>query len=441
MKFEDFGLAPSLLDSIESMGYEDATPIQEQAIPVILENKDLIACAQTGTGKTGAYLIPTIQHLMEEESDQTRVIIVVPTRELANQIDHNVEALSYFTGVTSAAVIGGNNPKDWERQKYAITNGADIIIATPGRLLMHLSMGYTELSSVKRVILDEADRMLDMGFHHDILRIMEYLPGREQTLMFSATMPKKIRDLARKILKEQVEIDLNLSKPAEGVNQLAFHVYDEQKFKALEYLIDTREVESMIIFASSKASVDKITRILDRSNYEARAIHSDKEQHEREAALRDFKNRSFRILVGTDVIARGIDIDNLSHVVNFDVPGDAEDYVHRVGRTARAQTTGEAITFVNPKDQYKFNRIEEMIESRVPAGELPEEFGERPQYSPKNFSRSGRGGNRRGGKGRNNHRRGSGSHQKGRHSGGQQRKSGSRSRKPQKRNGNSNNDS
>lgn len=380
MKFSELDLDPNLLDGIESLGFEEMTPIQEEAIPIVLKGKDLIACAQTGTGKTGAYVIPTIDNLTFDESENTRALIIAPTRELAQQIDQNIEALSYFTGISSVPIYGGKDADSFDKQKYAITNGADVLVATPGRFLMHLALGYMDLDHVETLILDEADKMLDMGFHADILKIVSYLPENRQTLMFSATMPKKIRKLAKEIMFEPEEISLNLAKPAEGINQMAFMVYDEQKIPLLEHLLKTREVDSMIIFASSKMSVDNISRKLKRLRYEVEAIHSDKDQSERTATLRKFKNKEFRILVGTDVLARGIDIDNLSHVVNFDAPPDAEDYVHRVGRTARASSTGEAMTFVNPKDMYRFAQIEELIEAEIPQPDIPDELGERPVY-------------------------------------------------------------
>jgi len=400
LKFSELDLDPNLLDGIESLGFEEMTPIQEEAIPIVLKGKDLIACAQTGTGKTGAYVIPTIDNLTFDESDNTRALIIAPTRELAQQIDQNIEALSYFTGISSVPIYGGKDADSFDKQKYAITNGADVLVATPGRFLMHLALGYMNLDHVETLILDEADKMLDMGFHADIVKIVSYLPENRQTLMFSATMPKKIRKLAKEIMYEPEEISLNLAKPAEGINQMAFMVYDEQKIPLLEHLLKTRDVDSMIIFASSKVSVDNINRKLKRLKYEVEAIHSDKDQSERTETLRKFKNKEFRILVGTDVLARGIDIDNLSHVVNFDAPPDAEDYVHRVGRTARASSTGEAMTFVNPKDMYRFAQIEELIEAEIPQPDIPEELGERPAY------RKGRG--PRGPRGRHGHGGGGG---------------------------------
>ncbi len=402
MKFSELELNEDLLSSIESLGFEDTTPIQEQAIPLGLQGKDLIACAQTGTGKTAAYLIPTIERIMKGgECEFSRALIIAPTRELADQIDQQVEAISFFTGVSSVAVYGGKNSREWDKQSYAIKNGVDILICTPGRLNTHASLGYLNFDHIEVLILDEADKMLDMGFYPDILRIVSWLPEVRQTLMFSATMPKNIRKMAREILNEPEEINLNISKPAAGINQMAFSVYDEQKIPLLEHLIKTREVESMIIFASKKTNVDKIAKKLDSLGYGVRAIHSDKEQEERMQSLREFKNGEFKILVGTDVLARGIDIDSLSHVLNFDVPLDAEDYVHRVGRTARASSTGEAMTFINPTDQRRFQRIEELIEMVVAKPEMPSELGETPVYAPgkrQSGGGGGRGGDSRGGR-------------------------------------------
>ncbi len=394
LKFTEFDLSYSVLDSILSLGFEEATPIQEEAIPLALDGKDLIACAQTGTGKTGAYLIPVIERLSESPSGHIRALIIAPTRELAEQIDQNVDAMSYFTGVSSVVVIGGKDAGGFDRQKYAIQNGVDIVIATPGRLLTHMDLNYVDFSQVEFVILDEADKMLDMGFHADILKILKDVPENRQTLMFSATMPKRIRELAKQIQKEPIEINFNLSKPAAGVAQRVFFAYDDQKIPLLQHIVETEEVESMLIFASSKVSVDEIHRKLDKLGYDVRAMHSDKTQEERQETLRLFKAKQFKIIVGTDVLARGIDIDNLSHVLNFDTPRDAEDYVHRVGRTARASATGKAITFVNPRDMRRLAGIESLIESEIPRGTLPDELGDGPEY------RAGGGGHRGGGGGR-----------------------------------------
>lgn len=433
MTFHDFDLVPSVLQGITDLGFDSPTPIQEAAIPAILDGKDILACAQTGTGKTGAYLIPILHQMEKEPADHTRVLVLVPTRELAKQIDQNVDGMSYHTGVTSVSIIGGNNPKDWDAQTKGIRRGADILIATPGRLGIHKSLGYLKLDQIETVVLDEADRMLDMGFQQDIMAIMDAMPNRKQTLMFSATMPKKIREFSLKILNEPVQIDLNLSQPAEGVTQVAYHVFENQKIPLVRHLLEEKEVESMIIFAGSKSKVDAVHRTLKSLNYDVAAIHSDKDQAEREETLRHFKNRKFRILVGTDVLARGIDIDNLSHVLNFDVPGDPEDYVHRVGRTARAETKGEAITLVSPDDQRKIQRIEGHLKKSLPQGEIPDELGPTPEYRPRSFNNRGDG-PRRGGKGP----RKDGRQQKSGNAQGGSRNNRNRSRNRRKKGGNRN---
>ncbi|MDX2285708.1 MAG: DEAD/DEAH box helicase [Bacteroidia bacterium] len=368
------------MDAIDSLGYEFPTPIQAKAIPVALAGRDIIGCAQTGTGKTAAYLIPTLDWLSDGTAEYPRVLILAPTRELAEQIDQNIEGLGYYAGISSIAIYGGKASENWDRQKMALTTGADIIVATPGRLMTHMALGYVKFDQIRTVILDEADKMLDMGFYPDIMTIIKETPTERQTLMFSATMPPKIRKLAQEILRDPVEINLNIAKPAAGITQLAYMIDDDRKIPLLEHILRTREVDSMIIFASSKLSVDRIHAKLQKLNYNVRAMHSDKEQDERQETLRQFKNKQFPILVGTDVLSRGIDIDNLSHVVNYDVPLDAEDYVHRVGRTARANTTGEAHTLVNYKDLQRFARIEKLIESQIPRGEIPDSLGPPPDF-------------------------------------------------------------
>ena len=423
MRFEEFNLDPSIMDGISGLGFEEATPVQEQAIPQILQGKDLIACAQTGTGKTAAYLLPVMQKLLEKDSKKTKALIIVPTRELASQIDQNLEAIAYFAGISSVAVYGGRDSKGWDRQKRAIQGGVEIIIATPGRFKLHYSLGYMDLSEVEFLILDEADKMLDMGFFGDILEITSYLSDKpRQTLMFSATMPPKIRKLAKKIMNDPAEVSLEISKPAAGVKQEAFVVYPEQKIRILEHILLNREIESMIIFASSKVNVDRITEKLNRLKFDARAIHSDRDQSERMATLTAFKNKQFPIVVATDVLSRGIDVDNLSHVLNFDVPLDAEDYVHRVGRTARASAEGEAITFISPDDMFRFAKIEDLIEREVPKPDLPESIGEGPKYTK---------GRRSGGRGRGGSRGGNRSQQRGR--GGDRRGGGGKPRDGQKK--------
>lgn len=381
------------------MGYNQPTPVQEQAIPLILDHKDMIACAQTGTGKTAAYLLPLIDRISHEGYAHTSTLILVPTRELAKQIDEQVEGFGYFASVSSIAIYGGNKGGDWEQQKRALTTGADIIIATPGRLLAHMAMGYVKLDQLNHLVLDEADKMLDMGFMEDLIKIISQLPKKRQTLLFSATMPRKIRDLAQQILQEPAEVNLAISKPAEGIDQRLYLTYDNQKLPLLEHLLHNLEVQNMIIFTSRKANVNQIVRSIKKMGFSAEGIQSDMTQDERERALQGFKNKQYQILVATDILSRGIDIDNLSHVVNFDMPQDAEDYVHRVGRTARAASTGMALTFVNEKDMQRVQRVERLIERELPKLPLPEDFGPGPEYNPERMrggSHRHRGGNKPG---------------------------------------------
>lgn len=396
--FDDFQLHESLNEGLYSMGYKQPTPIQQQAIPMILQNQDLIACAQTGTGKTAAYILPVLDKILREKERGLNTLIIAPTRELAVQIDQQIEGFSYFVDISSIAVYGGGDGVTWEIQKRALTQGADIIIATPGRLIAQLASGAIKLDTIKHLILDEADRMLDMGFHDDILRIISYLPKERQTLLFSATMPPKIRDLARRILQDPKEITIAISKPAEGIKQLAYSVYDTQKERLLEGILEDDSFVSVIIFASTKDNVKKLGQLLRKKGHSVKAFSSDLEQHERESIMNEFKNRQLRILVGTDILSRGIDVEGVSLVVNYDSPPDPEDYVHRIGRTARAATQGTAITFINPNDQRKFSRIEQLIEKEVPKLPLPEGLGEGPEYNPEKAPRDSKFGNRNGGK-------------------------------------------
>ncbi len=398
MTFEDFDFAPALLDGLDAMGFTKPTPIQVQAIPMILDGDDLIACAQTGTGKTGAYLLPILNNIYENDPpDGVKCLIIAPTRELAMQIDQQVEGMGYFVDVNSIAVYGGGKGDAFEQQKTALTKGADIIIATPGRLIAHLNMNYVSLDKVKYLILDEADRMLDMGFHEDIEKIINFLPKERQNLLFSATMPPKIRELANKILVNPKHINISLSKPAEGVLQGAYLVHSPQKNRLIEHLLKGKEATypSVIIFSSTKRVVSELTRLMKAKGYSVGEMSSDLEQAQREACLREFKSRRLQIIVATDVMARGIDIKEISLVINYDVPGDAEDYVHRVGRTARADSTGVALTFINEEDVYKFKKIEELIGSTVQKLELPDGFhkdidysapSKRPEYKPRTGS-------------------------------------------------------
>jgi len=381
MTFAELGLGEALLEALYYMGFEKATEIQQRAIPSILEGKDMLACAQTGTGKTGAFLLPTLQKLYDNKADKTQCLIIVPTRELALQIDQELEGFSYYTNMSSIAIYGGGSGADWERQKRALKSGTQIVIATPGKLLTYMNMGYLDLESIKYLILDEADRMLDIGFHDDIMQVVKALKNREQTLMFSATMPPKIRTLAKTILKTPEEIIIALSKPAAGVLQAAYLVHERQKVDLLTKLIaDKPNYKSILIFSSTKKKISEITRALRRKNENAAEISSNLEQSDREKVLLSFRAKNTRILVATDVISRGIDIKDINLVINYDVPGDAEDYVHRIGRTARADTTGVAITFINEDDMYKFQKIEKLIEKEVMKIPLPEGVGKGPEW-------------------------------------------------------------
>ncbi len=381
MKFSELEVHEDILNAISYMGFETATPIQEQAIPEIIAGNDLIACAQTGTGKTAAFVIPVLDLIMDYEPGQTTTLILVPTRELAMQIDQQVQGISYGLGIHSIAIYGGSDGDDWGQQKTALTQGADIVIATPGKLIAHLNLGYVKFDNIKHLILDEADRMLDIGFHDDIMKIVSFLPVERQTLMFSATMAPKIRSLASKILINPKEINISISKPAEGVLQAAYLCYDNQKIALINHLIaDKPDYNSILIFCSTKVKVNELARSLKKNNMSVEPISSDLEQTDREKVLQGFKARRTRILVATDVLSRGIDIKEINLIINFDVPHDAEDYVHRVGRTARADATGVALTLVNEKEMGKFHEIEKLIEREVIKLSLPQHLGKAPEW-------------------------------------------------------------
>lgn len=354
------------------MGYKSATPIQEQAIPVILDNHDLIACAQTGTGKTASYLLPVMDKISRAADRHNNTLILAPTRELAQQIDLQVEALAYFTNISSLAVYGGGDGIAYEQQKRSMRDGVDIIIATPGRLMAHLSSGVLKLEHLQHLILDEADRMLDMGFYDDIMRIVSYLPKKRQTLLFSATMAPKIRKMAGSILDNPQQITISIAKPAEGISQQAYNIHDQQKQALLTDIFKDDTYKSAIIFASTKEKVKALYKTFKGLKIQAEAFHSDLGQKEREDILLAFKNKRLPIIIGTDVLSRGIDVEGVDLVINYDVPGDPADYVHRIGRTARAATKGTAITLVNGRDKRKFDNIEKLIEKEVPRMVLPE---------------------------------------------------------------------
>jgi len=396
LTFQDFKFDEKLLEGLSSMGFNNPTPIQEQAIPSILEGHDLIACAQTGTGKTAAYLLPILNNIIHAETRHLNTLVIAPTRELAQQIDQQIEGFGYFIGVSSISVYGGGDGATWDQQRRALEQGADIIIATPGRLIALLATGKIVLDHLEHLVLDEADRMLDMGFFDDIVKIINYLPKDRQTILFSATMPPKIRTLATKILNQPKEINIAIAKPAAGILQQAYVVYDAQKAALIKHVLKSNTWNSVILFASTKETVKKLDIAFQRAGLPARAFHSDLDQTEREQILRAFKNKQINMLIGTDVLSRGIDVEGISMVINYDVPPDPEDYVHRVGRTARAETTGTAITFINERDQGKFYSIENLIGDTIPKLPLPESIGAGPAYEP----RAKRNGNGRDGGGR-----------------------------------------
>lgn len=384
MDFKDFNFNPDLLEGLLAMGFKNATPIQQQAIPLILAKKDLIACAQTGTGKTGAYLLPIMNMLTENHDRHNTTLILAPTRELAQQIDLQVEALSYFTNISSLTVYGGGDGTAYEQQKRSMREGVDIIIATPGRLIAHLSSGVLKMDQLHYLVLDEADRMLDMGFYDDIMKIVGYLPKNRQTVMFSATMPPKIRTLASKLLNEPESINIALSKPAEGIDQQVYLIHDEQKVPLLTTLLRSAAYKRIIVFAGRKEKVKELGKVFKGLGLKVAAFHSDLEQKDREGIMLDFKNSKLDVLVGTDVLSRGIDVTGIDLVINFDAPQDPEDYIHRIGRTARAATKGTAITLVNPKDKRRLANIEKLIERQIDRIPLPESLGEGPKDEPAN---------------------------------------------------------
>jgi ATP-dependent RNA helicase RhlE len=384
MRFTEFNFDPRLQEGIDSLGFEETTPVQEQAMPVIMEGRDLVATAQTGTGKTAAYLLPIIQNILVTDSDHSvKALVIVPTRELAQQIDQQLEGMSYFSPVSSVPIYGGTDGSVFTREKQALTEGSDIVICTPGRMIAHINMGYADFKSLRFLVLDEADRMLDMGFHDDIMKIVSNLPTERQTLLLSATMPKEIRDLARKVLKNPAEVNIALAKPAERIMQLAYMVYDTQKIPLLRYLLAPVKDRIVLIFCGTKSSTKQLARDLRSAGLSVEEIHSDLDQKARETVLNRFKNRDVAVLVATDILSRGIDVENIDMVINYDVPHDAEDYVHRIGRTARAEASGVAITLINPKEQGKFAAIERLIGKEVYKGQIPVHLGEAPTYNPK----------------------------------------------------------
>ncbi|MCP9750266.1 DEAD/DEAH box helicase [Ferruginibacter sp. HRS2-29] len=396
MKFTEFGFDDRLLDGIDASNYDEATPVQAQVIPLILEGRDIIASAQTGTGKTAAFLLPLINKIITapQSGDGITSLVIVPTRELAIQIAQHLEGLSYFTSISSIAVFGGGDGNAFVQEKKALSMGADIVVCTPGKMMAHIKMGYVKLNQLKYLVLDEADRMLDMGFFDDIMFIIKHLPEKRQNLLFSATMPPKIRQLARTILTNPAEINISISKPPEKIIQQAYMVYDAQKNPLIIHLLKENHLKKVVIFCSSKLNVKQLTRDLKKAGIKAGEIHSDLEQESREDILMQYRSGRLPVLVATDILSRGIDIDNIELVINFDVPHDGEDYVHRIGRTARAEADGTAFTLVSVKEQRKFLSIEKLLEKEVPKMPLPEIFGEQPAYNPV-FEKRSSGGKKR----------------------------------------------
>jgi superfamily II DNA/RNA helicase len=382
MLFEELDISDALLDALDDMHIETCTPIQEKAIPLALEGRDLIAVAQTGTGKTAAYLLPVIDMISygDYPQDAINCVIMAPTRELAMQIDQQMEGFGYYMPVSSIAVYGGGTGEEFARQQRGLKMGADIVIATPGRLLAHLAGGSVDLSKVSFFILDEADRMLDMGFYDDIMQIVKHLPKKRQTLMFSATMPPKIKKMARDILTNPAEVKIAVSRPAEKIEQSVYLCGDGLKPALMEHLLRTVRSQKVIVFASSKLKVKDLTRLLRRRGIKVGEMHSDLEQKQRDEVMLSFKAGRTDVLVATDIVARGIDIDDISMVVNYDVPRCAEDYVHRIGRTARANAGGIAITFVSPMERGKFARIEQFLKKEVTRNPLPDHLAPKPQH-------------------------------------------------------------
>ncbi len=396
MRFTEFNFQPTLLEGIESSGYDTATPVQEQVIPLIMDGKDLIASAQTGTGKTAAFLLPMMNRLItSNHHSKVSGLIVVPTRELAIQIGQVIEGLSYFTNISSIAIYGGSDGQNFVAEKKALQTGADIVVCTPGRLLAHLKMGYVDFNGIQFLVLDEADRMLDMGFQDDINTIIGHLPKKRQTLLFSATMPEKIRRLAREILHEPAEINIAISKPPEKIVQKAFIVYEPQKLPLVKHLLQSTPHRSAVVFCGRKQDVKQLTRDLQQSKMKVAEIHSDLEQSMREEVLQGFTSGRIPIIIATDIISRGIDVDTIDLVINYDVPHDGEDYVHRIGRTARAEADGIAMTLVSEREQNLFADIESLLGKPVEKAEVPEKFGAVPAYQP--MARRPRGGGGGGG--------------------------------------------
>lgn len=416
MYFDELALSDDVLDALWDMHFDTCTPVQEKTIPVILEGKDVISCAQTGTGKTAAYILPLLTNLAydDHDPDKLNAIIMAPTRELAQQIDQQMEGFGFYVPFSSVAIYGGNDGGAWGTQVTGLQKGADIVIATPGRLLSQMNIYDIDFSGVKYFILDEADRMLDMGFYDDIMTIVNRLPKERQTIMFSATMPDKIRQMARAIMRDPVEVKIAVSRPPETIHQMAVQLYEAQKPAMVQHLLEGRNLKKVILFVSKKQKVRDLTRALRAKHIDACAMYSDLEQKERDEVMLDFRNGKVDVLVATDIISRGIDVDDIPLVINYDVPRDAEDYVHRIGRTARAENKGEAVTLVSSEDAHYFQKIERFLKKDIERLPLPEALGEAPKdalYA----ARSGRGGSGRGasGKSRSGNNRRSSQHRQG----------------------------
>ena len=407
MYFTDFDFEDEVLDALDAMRFEKCTPIQEQTLQPLMEGRDLIGVAQTGTGKTAAYLLPVLNRLCQGgyPEDSINCVIMAPTRELAQQIDRQLEGFTYFMNVSSVAVYGGNDGQRYEQELRGMAKGADIIVATPGRLISHINLGNIDLSKVSFFILDEADRMLDMGFCNDIMTIAKQLPKERQTMLFSATMPQEIRKLASDILTDPLQITLALAKPADGITQQAYICHEGQKLGIINSIFDNESSERVILFASRKTKVKEISHTLKKHGFNVGEMHSDLSQGERDEIMFQYKSRKIDMIVATDILARGIDIDDIRIVINYDVPRDCDDYIHRIGRTARAGTKGRAITLVNVEDQEYFKRIEDFIEQNVPKMDIPAALGEAPAYEPKSKQKGGK--SRHGGNG-NKEKRGGG---------------------------------
>ena len=378
MFFDELALSDEVLDALWDMHFDECTPVQEKAIPVILEGHDVIACAQTGTGKTAAYILPLLTNLAfdDHDPDKLNAIIMAPTRELAQQIDQQMEGFGFYVPFSSVAIYGGKDNGAWGTQVTGLQRGADIVIATPGRLLSQMNIYDVDFSGVKYFILDEADRMLDMGFYDDIMTIVRKLPKDRQTIMFSATMPENIRRMAKAIMHDPKEVQIAVSRPPETINQMHAFVEEGEKTAKVQALLEGRELKKVIIFAGKKQRVKDLTRALRAIHIDAHAMHSDLEQHERDQVMLDFRNGKIDVLVATDVVARGIDVTDVPLVINYDVPHDPEDYVHRIGRTARAENSGEAMTLVSPDDMRYWKRIERFLD---------------PSKASESSTRSGRG--------------------------------------------------